>query len=427
MERFPCHIMLIVKLTFFNIYRNEYYLADLNLAPSQNVLRKTGDNTIEELEVDEDDNVENIEESSDTKKHKQKDKVINIDNDEEVITIDDSDEEETEKKEEETVRRSSRIGTRSHNVADDTLGVQQTTGSRTRTRSQSEVSDAESELDIRTQGAKKQNVELKSVNDENKESKSSVAKKPRITRAKTRSMSESGTDMDTAEESVAKKPVTRRRTRHSSKTDDIEIESDMDTAEDSVAKKPVTRRRTRHSSKTDDIEFESDMDTENEVGTDADDDEIEIENKIKPKRKRLSAINEVEEVNEKSESKKINEKGESTKGKGKDKKAGKGKKENTSKGGDTVEVKKRGKAATSSLVVQLELFAKFTDPLCMYMEPELKQLYLDVSVLLFLTSYTLIPFKLLKTFSPVFFAHPIAQVFRSLKPQGLRVRIPLEA
>ena len=387
--------MLIVKLTFFNIYRNEYYLADLNLAPSQNVLRKTGDNTIEELEVDEDDNVENIEESSDTKKHKQKDKVIYIDNDEEVITIDDSEEEETEKKEEETVRRSSRIGTRSHNVADDTLGVQQTTGSRTRTRSQSEVSDAESELDIRTRDAKKQNVELKSVNDENKESKSSVAKKPRITRAKTRSMSESGTDMDTAEESVAKKPVTRRRTRHSSKTDDIEIESDMD--------------------------------TENEVGTDADDDEIEIENKIKPKRKRLSAINEVEEVNEKSESKKINEKGESTKGKGKDKKAGKGKKENTSKGGDTVEVKKRGKAATSSLVVQLELFAKFTDPLCMYMEPELKQLYLDVSVLLFLTSYTLIPFKLLKTFSPVFFAHPIAQVFRSLKPQGLRVRIPLEA
>ena len=387
--------MLIVKLTFFNIYRNEYYLADLNLAPSQNVLRKTGDNTIEELEVDEDDNVENIEESSDTKKHKQKDKVIYIDNDEEVITIDDSEEEETEKKEEETVRRSSRIGTRSHNVADDTLGVQQTTGSRTRTRSQSEVSDAESELDIRTRDAKKQNVELKSVNDENKESKSSVAKKPRITRAKTRSMSESGTDMDTAEESVAKKPVTRRRTRHSSKTDDIE--------------------------------FESDMDTENEVGTDADDDEIEIENKIKPKRKRLSAINEVEEVNEKSESKKINEKGESTKGKGKDKKAGKGKKENTSKGGDTVEVKKRGKAATSSLVVQLELFAKFTDPLCMYMEPELKQLYLDVSVLLFLTSYTLIPFKLLKTFSPVFFAHPIAQVFRSLKPQGLRVRIPLEA
>ena len=395
MERFPCHIMLIVKLTFFNIYRNEYYLADLNLAPSQNVLRKTGDNTIEELEVDEDDNVENIEESSDTKKHKQKDKVIYIDNDEEVITIDDSEEEETEKKEEETVRRSSRIGTRSHNVADDTLGVQQTTGSRTRTRSQSEVSDAESELDIRTQGAKKQNVELKSVNDENKESKSSVAKKPRITRAKTRSMSESGTDMDTAEDSVAKKPVTRRRTRHSSKTDDIEIESDMD--------------------------------TENEVGTDADDDEIEIENKIKPKRKRLSAINEVVEVNEKSESKKINEKGESTKGKGNDKKAGKGKKENTSKGGDTVEVKKRGKAATSSLVVQLELFAKFTDPLCMYMEPELKQLYLDVSVLLFLTSYTLIPFKLLKTFSPVFFAHPIAQVFHSLKPQGLRVRIPLEA
>ena len=387
--------MLIVKLTFFNIYRNEYYLADLNLAPSQNVLRKTGDNTIEELEVDEDDNVENIEESSDTKKHKQKDKVIYIDNDEEVITIDDSEEEETEKKEEETVRRSSRIGTRSHNVADDTLGVQQTTGSRTRTRSQSEVSDAESELDIRTQGAKNQNVKLKSVNDENKESKSSVAKKPRITRAKTRSMSESGTDMETAEDSVAKKPVTRRRTRHSSKTDDIEIESDMD--------------------------------TENEVGTDADDDEIEIENKIKPKRKRLSAINEVEEVNEKSESKNINEKGESTKGKGKDKKAGKGKKENTSKGGDTVEVKKRGKAATSSLVVQLELFAKFTDPLCMYMEPELKQLYLDVSVLLFLTSYTLIPFKLLKTFSPVFFAHPIAQVFHSLKPQGLRVRIPLEA
>ena len=33
----------------------------------------------------------------------------------------------------------------------------------------------------------------------------------------------------------------------------------------------------------------------------------------------------------------------------------------------------------------------------------------------------------LKTFSAVFFAHPIAQVFHSLKPQGLRVRIPLEA
>jgi len=33
----------------------------------------------------------------------------------------------------------------------------------------------------------------------------------------------------------------------------------------------------------------------------------------------------------------------------------------------------------------------------------------------------------LKTFSAVFFAHPIAQVFLNLKTQGLRVRIALEA
>ena len=32
-----------------------------------------------------------------------------------------------------------------------------------------------------------------------------------------------------------------------------------------------------------------------------------------------------------------------------------------------------------------------------------------------------------KTFSAIFFAHPIAQVFRSLKLQGLRVRISAEA
>ena len=33
----------------------------------------------------------------------------------------------------------------------------------------------------------------------------------------------------------------------------------------------------------------------------------------------------------------------------------------------------------------------------------------------------------LKAFSAVFFAHPTAQVFRSLKTQGLQVRIPPEA
>ena len=33
----------------------------------------------------------------------------------------------------------------------------------------------------------------------------------------------------------------------------------------------------------------------------------------------------------------------------------------------------------------------------------------------------------LKTCSAVFFVRPIAQVFRSLKPQDLRVRLPLEA
>ena len=32
--------------------------------------------------------------------------------------------------------------------------------------------------------------------------------------------------------------------------------------------------------------------------------------------------------------------------------------------------------------------------------------------------------KSLKTFSAVFFTNPIVQVFRSLKPQGLRVRFP---
>jgi len=34
---------------------------------------------------------------------------------------------------------------------------------------------------------------------------------------------------------------------------------------------------------------------------------------------------------------------------------------------------------------------------------------------------------MLKTFSAVIFAHPIAQVFRSFKTQGVRVRIPPEA
>ena len=33
----------------------------------------------------------------------------------------------------------------------------------------------------------------------------------------------------------------------------------------------------------------------------------------------------------------------------------------------------------------------------------------------------------LEVFTAVFFAHPIAQVFRSLKTQGLRIRIPPEA
>jgi len=33
----------------------------------------------------------------------------------------------------------------------------------------------------------------------------------------------------------------------------------------------------------------------------------------------------------------------------------------------------------------------------------------------------------LKAISAVLFVHPIAQVFRSLKPQGLRVLIPPEA
>jgi len=33
----------------------------------------------------------------------------------------------------------------------------------------------------------------------------------------------------------------------------------------------------------------------------------------------------------------------------------------------------------------------------------------------------------LKAFMAVFFAHPIAQVFRTLKTQGKRVRIPQEA
>jgi len=35
--------------------------------------------------------------------------------------------------------------------------------------------------------------------------------------------------------------------------------------------------------------------------------------------------------------------------------------------------------------------------------------------------------NVLKTFPAVFLAHPIAQVFRSLKTQGLRVRITLVA
>ncbi|KAL4233743.1 hypothetical protein ACF0H5_008423 [Mactra antiquata] len=250
----------------FKFLKNEYYVTDLNAAPSQNVCRSKRN----EVAMETDDVI--VKEST-----------VNDDNDDDDDTSDDSDDEN-----------------------DEPITM--------RTRNQSRLHELEE------RGKSDQ-----SSNNKRKKTKSKLDREEpdrNVKRIRTRSM---GEEHDTDKDRSPKKMRTR-----SSK----EVNDDSDDAND------------------------EDDDDDNTL-----DDDSKIQNKGK---KRLDSEKmDVDRDNGVNISDQPLD--------GKIDKAG-------NKKDSVTAVKKRTKDATATLTVKLELFAKFKDPLTMYMEPQLRQLYFDLLI-----------------------------------------------
>ncbi|WAR09427.1 UTP20-like protein [Mya arenaria] len=199
----------------------------------------------------------------------------------------------------------------------------------------------------------------------------------------------SNNEKDTPTEGSTSKRVHRVGNRHMTSQSESEMETDSSPSMRNLRSKRMT---TKSSNATDPEGDTSDSGLDED--TDMSDAEVTTEENVKnPKSKRLSAIKEYEDVNDsvssnsvegvtdeknnKLETVKTNtespKKSGVTQGLGKNAREGEGK-------GEVTESKKRGKAATSSLVVQLQLFSKFKDPHSVYREPELRKLYFDLLI-----------------------------------------------
>jgi hypothetical protein len=236
---------------------------------------------------------------------------------------------------------------------------------RVRTRSQCSVDgelneSKETSRKLRTRDRKHSDVEESDLDS------STSVKRGNLTTIRTRSMGDSESEKkvdklkDKVDKSKKASPVRRMRTR-SSKLDSSDEEMFNDEDDDS-----------------DDDEGDEEERMNEEEESDGDVEMNEVDDKRKGK-KRLSAIHESEDEMEIDEAENDNLDVDKHADEGKNKKVGrKGDKSSKQDEGIAV-VKKQRKAAAGSLLVQLELFAKFKDPKSMYMEPQLRQLYFDVS------------------------------------------------
>ena len=328
--------------------RNEYYLTDLSIAPSQNVLKQTQEPV--PMETDETEAVEsvNVPEKSGRK----------------ILNEMESDTGAADEEDVQNVRRNTRSG---KVKADGTEGNGNSVRmNRVRTRSQcsvdNEINESKTpnkvtERKLRTRGRKHSGDSDLASNKE--------MKKENVSRVRTRSMDVSENDIALGKGKVGESkkfsPVRKMRTRSSKidssddemfKDDDVDDEDDEEEEEEEVEKG-----------------------NEDEVESDDDDDDVVETGDNKQGKRRLSAIHEsddemgVDKIDDGEDNVEVTEMKERSKGD----------KSSRQDEGKTV-IKKQRKAAAGSLLVQLELFAKFKDPKSMYMEPQLRQLYFDVSL-----------------------------------------------
>ncbi|XP_052810287.1 small subunit processome component 20 homolog [Mya arenaria] len=370
----------------FRFLKNEYYLSDLSSAPSQNVLRKdkhTAKHNLSDRELD-------SEERMDVQEGKSRKRTRTAKNGNEG-------------------NKKPRTQKVSENV-DTNLDVEKVIHTRIRTRSQ-----CDSSTDI--------NNELVNITNEDNESESartnasdSPEKQSVVThRVRTRSMTSVDGNSEMEDYSTPRKSSNRSRTRGDTSNNEKDTptegstskrvhrvgnrhmtsqsESEMETDSSPSMRNLRSKRMTTKSSNATDPEGDT-SDSGLDEDTDMSDAEVTTEENVKnPKSKRLSAIKEYEDVNDsvssnsvegvtdeknnKLETVKTNtespKKSGVTQGLGKNAREGEGK-------GEVTESKKRGKAATSSLVVQLQLFSKFKDPHSVYREPELRKLYFDLLI-----------------------------------------------
>ncbi|XP_053397711.1 small subunit processome component 20 homolog [Mercenaria mercenaria] len=333
----------------FRFLKNEYYLTDLSVAPSQNVLRQIQEQVAMETDTEESNtlnseksnNVEMKEDETQMSQKLRKRKQNENDSDES------SDDDDVE-----NVRRYTR--SRTANIKPD--GTEEMKADveigRVRTRSQCSVDDESSETKkvskkLRTRGRNHSETEESDIDLNVRKKKGDIQ-----SRIQTRSMDDSESEAEKSGKSKLKKatPVRRMRTRS----------SQVDTSEEEM------------SDDDDDEEKEED-------NSDTEGDNVEEENKLKEK-KRLSAIHETNDEMEVVMNEKDMKEIEKDTDKGKEKKGGINKDKSSKHDEGKAVVKKQRKAAASSLLVQLELFAKFKDPKSMFMESQLRQLYFDLLV-----------------------------------------------
>lgn len=330
-------LVSILTLEFVVVDRNEYYLADLSVAPTQNIKRKDG-HRIEE-EMDTTDDIPNSDDAV-SKTNKQKDSEATENTGPEVADTDTSDYSKS--------RRSVRIAKRKVGVIDTGASGGERRSERVRTRSQCSVQES----DLEEEGSKSRTQIKNQSDDDEKEEIKHPVKKQR--RSKVSSFSEESV-------TVTKTEISRVRTR--SMCSVSETETDMEEEAKDVSKRQTRRSAKLESSSTDTGSSEKSLKKGNDGLQSNDESEFRSLD--------LSAISEEEEKETETD---VVEKDKGLK------QPGVRINKKKDKGG---EVKKRRKAATSSLIVQLELFAKFKDPLCMYMEADLRKLYLDVSCFFF--------------------------------------------
>lgn len=276
--------------------------------------------------------------------------------------LDDSDVSSNDDNDETRPRTRSRTG-KSKNVERNRLAKSGVAKSRVRTRSQCSGEDElHNTEEIIKSSDKKSRTQRKGHSEEDKSDLDIGSGKTVVpTRMRTRSMGDTENEIEKKNKAKSKKvsPVTRVSVKSSQidSSEEEEIDNDGDDDNDDIDDDDISENN------------ESDDDLENEK-----------EENVPEQEKRLSAIyeeNDNMEVDIEIDDERKNVEKEivcnNSKKMSKENHTGK---EHKSK---DVEKKKK-KAASSSLLVQLELFAKFKDPKSMYMEPQLRQLYFDVSI-----------------------------------------------